>query len=75
MGKLFFLTFFFSQLGLTSAIEGHGKRAGSRVRSRHVDLGAKFGWKYHQRVTGQMVNKFCQMEDMVPTKRPVVVVR
>ena len=28
-----------------------------------------------RRVTSQMVTKFCQMEDMVSTKRPVVVVR
>jgi hypothetical protein len=40
-----------------------------------MDLGAKFRWKYHRRVTSQMVTKFCQMEDMVLTKRPVVVVR
>ena len=65
---------------------GRGSRLGA---GRVADTGYAYGadaWIWVQnfagnitgawrRVTSHMVTKFFQMEDMVPTKRPVVVVR
>jgi hypothetical protein len=39
-----------AKVGLTSTTEGHRKRVGSCIRSRRVDLGAKFRRKYHRRM-------------------------
>ncbi len=69
---------------------GSGASHGSRLGAGRVaDTGHAYGagaWIWVEnfagniigvwrRVTGQIVTKFCQMEDIVPTKRPVVVVR